>query len=274
MTALSKGSVESLVKWVKGNFLPGRSFADDADLTTQADGWTTQANTHPSSDTGEPPLARLHLEAAKGGVLPPTAHDYGLLLPGQVSAEALVAVAGNRYSVPVAHVGAPVTVRVHRQRIRIWRDTTLVADHARVPDGAHQRVVDPAHFAPLFPQKPRAQAMLYRDVLLELGEPVSGFLTELSRRQRARLVPELHAVYALYEQVGAPALLAAMAVAVGAGTYSADALALLLQPPPVAAAPAAPLHVPGIPTQAEIDRPLGSYEQWVAIDVAMEEVGA
>ena len=27
-----KGSVESLVKWVKGNFLAGRAFADDADL--------------------------------------------------------------------------------------------------------------------------------------------------------------------------------------------------------------------------------------------------
>ncbi len=34
-----KGSVESLVKWVKGNFLPGRAFQDDADLTTQASTW-------------------------------------------------------------------------------------------------------------------------------------------------------------------------------------------------------------------------------------------
>ena len=268
-----KGSVESLVKWVKGNFLPGRSFADDADLTTQADGWTTQANTRPSSATGEPPLTRLPLEAAKGGSLPPTAHDYGLREPGQVSAEALVAVSGNRYSVPVVHVGAPVTVRLHRQRVRIWRDMTLVADHPRAPDGAHQRVIDPTHFAPLFPQKRRAQAMLYRDVLLGLGEPAVRFLTELSRRQRTRLVPELRAVYGLYDQVGPQALLTAMAAALAAGAYSADALALLLQPAPDAA-PATPLHVPGSPTQAEIDRPLGSYEQWVAIDIAGEEVGA
>jgi transposase len=267
-----KGSVESLVKWVKGNFLPGRNFADDADLTTQAAGWTTQANRRPSSATSEPPLARLPLETAKGGALPPTAQDDGLRESGQVSAEALVAVGGNRYSVPVAHVGAPVTVRMHRQRVRIWRDMTLVADHPRAPDGAHQRVIDPRHFAPLFPQKPRAQAMLYRDVLLGLGEPAVRFLTELSRRQRTQLVPELRAVYGLYEQVGAETLLAAMGAAVAAGVYSADALAVLLPPPPVAVA-AAPLDVPGIPTQAEIDRPLGSYEQWVAIESVGEEVG-
>jgi len=95
-------------------------------------------------------------EAAQGGTLPTTAHDYGLLLTGQVSAEALVAVLGNRYSVPVAHVGAPVAVRVHRERIRLWRDSACVADHRRAPDGGRQRLIDPAHFAPLFPRKPRA----------------------------------------------------------------------------------------------------------------------
>jgi len=36
------------------------------------------------------------------------------------------------------------------KRIVIWRDAELQAEHARAPDGAHRRVVDPAHFAPLF----------------------------------------------------------------------------------------------------------------------------
>ena len=111
--ARQKGSVESLVKWVKGNFLLGRAFTNDGDLATQAEEWREYANTRPSSATGEPPVTRLVEEATKGGVLPFTAHDYGLLATGQVSAEALVAVAGNRYSVPVTHVGAPVWTRPH-----------------------------------------------------------------------------------------------------------------------------------------------------------------
>jgi len=50
-----KGSVESLVKWVKGNFLAGRRFADDADLASQSADWVEMANDRPSDATGIPP---------------------------------------------------------------------------------------------------------------------------------------------------------------------------------------------------------------------------
>ena len=263
-----KGSVESLVKWVKGNFLPGRTFADEADLAVQTARWQEGANTRPNAATGCPPTERLAEEALKGGALPATAYDYGLFLPGQVSPEALVAVLGNRYSVPVAHVGAPLTVRVHHDRVRLWRDGVLLADHRRAPDGARQRVVDAAHFAPLFPSKPRAQAMLYREVLLGLGGRAPAFLSALSQRHRSQLPQELRAVYALYEEYGADDLLAAMALADDAGSYSAAALALLLAAPRplVVALPA--LHLPGIPPQTAVDRRLSVYETWVQVDVA------
>ena len=263
-----KGSVESLVKWVRSNLVPGRTFADDADLAAQTTDWLAYANARPSAASGEVPLARLSAEAAKGGPLPPTAADYGLLATGLVSAEALVAVAGNRYSVPVAHVGAPVTVRIHRDRVRLWRDAACLADHPRAPDGARRRVIAPAHFAPLFPRKRRAQALLYREVLLGLGGRAPAFLGELSRRRRDRLREELLAVYALHERYGPVALLAAMARADDAGTYSADALALLLTTPspgPVAS----PAPFADLPAQGEGDRLLSSYEVWVHIDVAL-----
>ena len=265
-----KGSVESLVKWVKGNFLPGRRFADDDDLTDQAAAWCQFANTRPSSATGEAPLSWLPREAARGGSLPPMAHEYGVRDSGQVSAESLVAVAGNRYSVPVGHVGAPVTVRLHRERIRIWRDTVLLADHPRAPDGARRRVIDVAHFAALFPHKPRAQVMLYREVLVGLGGVAPAFVSELSRRHRAQLGPEVLGVYALLEQVGAAALVRAMAVASVQGRYSAAALEQVLAARQ--AVPAPVLMVPGVPLQGEVDRRLSVYEAWVQIDEAALEV--
>jgi hypothetical protein len=166
-----KGSVESLVKFVKINFLAGRAFIDDTDLEAQCLQWQTRVNTERASQaTDVTPLARLVEEVAKGGTLPLTAADYGFAEPGKVSSGALVAVLGNSYPVPVEHVGAPVTARVHRQRIVIWRDAERLAEHARAPDGAHRRVRDPAHFVPLFGRKPRGQVMLYREVLLELGD--------------------------------------------------------------------------------------------------------
>ncbi len=263
--ANQKGSVESLVKWVKGNFLPGRTFQDDEDLRTQGSTWQAQGNTRPSAATGEPPLARLEAEALKGGSLPPSAQDYGFLVAGHVSAEALVAVAGNRYSVPVTYVRLAVTVRVHRERVRIWHDLACIADHPRALNGAGQRVVDLAHVAPVLAHKPRAKVMLYRQDLLDLGGCAISFVQELSRRHRAQLGPEVLAVYALYERYGKAELLAAMELAAQAGSYDAAALASLL----VSVSPLHPmpsLVIPGVPAQEEVDRLLSSYEAWVYVD--------
>ncbi len=144
---------------------------------------------------------------------------------------------------------------------------------ARAPDGAHQRVIDVTHFAPLFGRKPRAQVMLYRDALLGLSPRAEPFLSELSRRHRDRLGPQVLAVYALFQECGASALLAAMAVAHEAGTCSAEALALLLARP---APPAAvtPLVLPGVPSQAAIDRPLSHYEALVCVEAGPQPAPA
>jgi hypothetical protein len=169
-----KGAVESLVKWVKGNFLAGRTFADDADLAAQGTVWQEQANSRPSAATDVTPLQRLGAERDAGGPLPATLADYGVLLCGQVTRESVVHVLGNGYSVPVAHVGCPVTVRVHADHIRLWRDGEHLATHRRARDGAHQRVIDPAHYAPVFASKPRGEAMLYRTALLSLSPPIAA----------------------------------------------------------------------------------------------------
>lgn len=262
-----KGSVESLVKWVQSSLLPGRSFADDADLAAQTLAWQQGANARPSSATGVPPNRRLPEEAAAGGLLPATAADYGLAQPGLVSPEALVAARGNRYSVPVEHVGAPVVVRLHADRVRLWRDQLLLADHPRAPDGAHQRVVDPAHFEPLFARKPRARVMLYRDALVGLGGRAPAFVSALCRRRRERLEAEVLAVYALWAQHGTVALLAAMATAEDAGACDAATLTLLLTTGvPVVPPPA----LPAVPAQAVVDRQLSSYEAWVWTEAAAQ----
>ena len=174
-----------------------------------------------------------------------------------MSIGALVAALGN-YSVPIKHVGAPVTVRVHRERIVIWRDAERLAEHARAPDGAHRRIVDPAHFAPLFGRKPRGQVMLYREALLGLGAVAQQCLSELSRRQRARLGTEVLAVCALYERCGAAELLAAIELAQAQGAFGASYLGALVsapvpEPPPPAACLVLPDDVPS-QTSGHLDR--------------------
>lgn len=66
-----KGAVENLVKFVKSNFLPGRSFYDDLDRGEQYKHWLRQMNTECSLDaTGEPPAVLLAQEQPQYGPLP------------------------------------------------------------------------------------------------------------------------------------------------------------------------------------------------------------
>jgi hypothetical protein len=168
----------------------------------------------------------------------------------------------------------------------IWRDTTRLAEHRRAPDGAHQRVVEPAHYSLLFAKKPRAQVMLYREALLQLGQTAKWYVSELSHRQRAHLREEVVGVYTLSQQIGAERLLALMEYATERSAYSVDYLLALkelserptwpaLFPPlpaaarlPVAAAGSAtaPAALVGIPPQDEVDRALGVYEHYVPVD--------
>ena len=133
-------------------------------------------------------------------------------------------------------------------------------------------MVKAAHFEAVLRRKPRARAMLYREMLLGLGGRAPTYLSELSRRRRDRLREEILGVWSLYERHGPADLLAAMALANDAGAYGADALALLLDSPLGRSAPAPPLELPGVPTQNEVDRQLAAYEAWVRVDVALEEV--
>src|SRR3989442_13985097 len=80
-----KGSVESLVKFVKINFLAGRSFIDDVDLQVQCVEWQDSDNpTRPSQATYVTPLPLLAEEAPKGKPLPATAADYSAPEPSRV----------------------------------------------------------------------------------------------------------------------------------------------------------------------------------------------
>jgi hypothetical protein len=127
-------------------------------------------------------------------------------------------------------------------------------------------VVEPAHYSLLFAKKPRAQVMLYREALLQLGPSAKWYLSEVSHRRRAHLRDEVVGIYTLYQQIGAERLLAAMDYATERSAYGVDYLRALvelasratpatwppvLSPPPAALWPAAPVApaatTPGTP---------------------------
>lgn len=144
--AQTKGKVESGVKYVKRNFVPGRVFRHLDDFNEQLRQWSQEvADVRIHGTTHQRPIERFAEEAA---ALVPTASQPSFLeamvRERVVADDWLVSIDSNRYSVPCRLIGK--TVQVVRAG-GIWQIRyrgELVAEHA-VLAGRHQLSVLPEH---------------------------------------------------------------------------------------------------------------------------------
>lgn len=144
--AQTKGKVESGVKYVKRNFLPGRAFVDIVDLTEQLSEWNaTVADRRVHGTTHEVPLARFERERRH---LLPTHRQPSFLTDARVSRivaqDWLVSFRTNRYSVPYRLIGATVEVQARDGVVRITHRDAVVAEH-RLRTGQHELAILPEH---------------------------------------------------------------------------------------------------------------------------------
>jgi transposase len=144
--AQTKGKVESGVKYVKRNFLPGREFVDIVDLQQQLDEWNaTIADCRVHGTTHEMPIVRFERERC---ALVPLAGQPGFGLAARstrsVARDWLVSFATNRYSVPFQLIGQSVELQRQGDRLLAFHRGELVANHALLA-GQHQVSVLPEH---------------------------------------------------------------------------------------------------------------------------------
>jgi transposase len=142
----TKGKVESGVKYVKRNFLPGRQFRDLQDLNEQLQRWTLEvADLRIHGTTHQRPIEHFAEEAK---ALVPTAGQPAFLdavVRERVVAEDwLVAIDSNRYSVPCRLIGKRVQVLRIGGHWHISHGGELVAQHP-VLAGRYQLSVQAEH---------------------------------------------------------------------------------------------------------------------------------
>ena len=259
-----KGSVENLVGWVRSNFLPERSFANDADLNDQLGRWLERVSGEVSAAHGQIPReVAEQYEVPKLIPLTTTEDDYGLAIPVQAGKESLIHIDSNRYSVPVQFVGVPLLARLRKNWVDFYDGDNLVAQHARAKENLHKPIRHPEHYEPVFKKKPRAKVMMYRDHLLGLDSSIYAYIEALCFRTRSGYGPEILAMFALFEEYGADALGAACAVASEHGCYGADYLLELLRAPKKRGEEPQRLLLEQ-PPQEEIDRPLSAYDSYTS----------
>lgn len=144
--AQTKGKVESGVKYVKRNFLPGRCFVDATDFQEQLSEWTTGiADQRVHGTTHEVPAERFRRELEH---LLPTHRQPSFLAEARVSRivaeDWLVAFRTNRYSVPCRLIGATVEVQARDGELQIFHRGEPVARHPLLT-GQHQLAIHPEH---------------------------------------------------------------------------------------------------------------------------------
>lgn len=155
--ARTKGKVESGVKYVKRNALAGMSFTSFDALQAYLEQWVREvADVRIHGTTHERPIDRFPAEAA---ALSPLKLVTPLVLSRtrKVSADCLVDIDTNRYSVPSQHVGRSVEVVIENGHVVIHYAGAEIARHLQNA-GRHRVVELREHYADLWARHRPASA--------------------------------------------------------------------------------------------------------------------
>jgi len=228
--ANQKGSVENLVKFVKSSFFKVRSFHDEEDLQQQLGEWHREVNQElPCRATGVIPAVRLAEEAPRLRPLQVRPEDLALRIPVYVGPTGTVVHDGHPYSMPPEAISMPATLYLYADRVRIVAER-WEAVHPR-KFAAHEGSTLAEHRAALVAavSGKRGKRYLKRQQLLDLGEPVFRYLTEIVHRRPKEWVSEVDRLYDLLQRHGAEVLLQAVEQGLRDQVFSAGYVERFLQ---------------------------------------------
>ena len=140
----AKGGIERLHDYLERSFLPGRTFTCPTDFNTQLQAWLGIANRRRKRSLGCAPADRIGADKAAMLALPPVPPPTGWQNTLRLPRDHYVRLDSNDYSVHPSVVGRRVLVRADLDRVRVWCEGDVVADHERVW-ARHQTISDANH---------------------------------------------------------------------------------------------------------------------------------
>jgi transposase len=221
-----KGRVENGVGYVKKNFLHGLELGDFQLVNPAARYWfDTVANARVHGQTRKTPQELFAQEKLKP--LHPVPYETATLETLRVNRQFRIQVDGNRYSVPCQYASGRLTVKRFPDRLLVYDQDKLVAEHVRRYD-RNQDYELPDHVAPLLLHRKaaREQKLLLR--FLALCPKAHDYYQQLEAR---RLNPKHHVqkIVALSEIYGSEAVARALDDAFTYEAFSCEYIANLLQ---------------------------------------------
>jgi hypothetical protein len=154
--AQAKGALERSHRFMRSNFLPGRTFANPIDFQLQLDGWCERVNRRVHRTLRAVPVERLLAERERMRVLPARLPDTDRRFVTRVLAQPYLRIDRNDYSLDPRFAGRRVEVRVTQQHVTaaVLDTGELACRHRRVFAGG-LTFTDPAHQSELERQRAR-----------------------------------------------------------------------------------------------------------------------
>jgi hypothetical protein len=222
-----KARIERPFAWIEGNFLPGRTFADFADLNAQALAWCIEvANAKPKRSLGMSPEAAYVLEKPYLTALPAVLPVVYEVLERVVDLYGFVSVDTNRYSLPERLVGKTVTVYKHHASIDIHYQRKQVASHPRLLGVRDARNTLSGHHT--IPQRAPRQPSLQAKLMCGQSSVLDAYVTALTQHLNGRSTRALNRLLQLKRSYPCEPFLAALQQACKYGLFDLTRLETLV----------------------------------------------
>ena len=257
----SKGLVENLVGYVKSDLMiPAElSVTDLAAANAAGRAWCAEVNAAVHSEIAAVPAERLEAERTLLRPLPSLRARIGRLVIRKVDRLACVRFGSARYSVPMAHIGRRVEVRVADGFVQVVLLGVIVAEHALVAPGEasvqddHYGGERPSPRRSVRPQTPAERAFC------ALGPIASEFIKAAAAAGITSLAGDLDELAGLEAAHGRDALVAALERAVAFGRYRARDVRSILAAGTGVARPTRPGEALIVPLPIVATRSLSDY---------------
>jgi len=139
-----KGIVERAHDYLERSFLPGRTFTGPADFNIQLQEWLQVVNGRTRRVLGCAPTDRIGADRQAMLAIPPIPPATGWRSSTRLARDHYVRLDANDYSVHPAVIGRRIEVVADLDRVKVYCEGRVVADHERVW-AWHQTLTDPDH---------------------------------------------------------------------------------------------------------------------------------
>ncbi len=219
----SKGLVENLVGYVKSDLMIPEELtvSDLAEANAKGRAWCTEVNGQVHSEIAAIPSERLEIERPLMGELPSLRARIGTVVVRKVDRLSCVRFGSARYSVPTAHIGRQVELRVSDGTVLVVFLGEIIASHALVAPGETAVLDDhyggprPSPTCAVRPKTPAEKAFV------ALGPAAEDFIKGAVARWMTGLAADLVELCAMEAAHGKEALVAAIERAVEFGRFRA-----------------------------------------------------